>query len=156
MQDSKNIEQLIEQNGFYVSTTVGTSMWPMLRHRRDTVVIKKMNSRFKKYDVALYRMPNGKLLLHRVIKVLPEGYIGRGDNRIATENFCDSQVVGILDSFYRKGEKFSADFITYLPYILLSWVLFPLRWLINYGRRYFKNGYKNAISNIFNVLSKKP
>ena len=153
MDASKNIEDILSQNGMYVSTTSGTSMWPMLRHRRDNVVIRVTTSRLKKHDVALYRMPDGKLLLHRIIKVLPYGYVGRGDNRTVTERFSDSQVVGVLDSFYRNDKKYSGNFKTYLPYIVLSRVLYPVRRVLNFGRRYFKNGYRKAFKCI--LINKK-
>lgn len=149
MQDSKSIEQIIAQKGFYVSTTSGTSMWPMLRHRRDTVTVRVVNGRLKKHDVALYRMPDGKLLLHRIIKVLPDSYVARGDNRTATENFCDAQIVGVLDSFCRNGKQYSADIKTYLPYIALSRAALPVRYIVAFGRRYFKGGYKAAIKKLF-------
>lgn len=149
MDASKNIEDILSQNGMYVSTTSGTSMWPMLRHRRDNVVIRVTTSRLKKHDVALYRMPDGKLLLHRIIKVLPDGYIGRGDNCTVTERISDSQIIGVLDSFYRNNKQYTANFKTYLPYIVLSRVLYPTRMLLNFGRRYVKNGYKNAVKSVF-------
>ena len=41
MNNMKEIEQVLETEGVCVSTTVGTSMYPMLRNRRDTIVVKK-------------------------------------------------------------------------------------------------------------------
>ena len=34
-----NIERRLAEQGFYVSTTVGCSMRPMLRNRRDRVIV---------------------------------------------------------------------------------------------------------------------
>lgn len=35
--DTDSIEGVLARDGVWVSTTAGTSMWPMLRDRRDTV-----------------------------------------------------------------------------------------------------------------------
>ena len=34
-----HIEDVIQKDGVYVSTTAGVSMYPMLRNRRDTIII---------------------------------------------------------------------------------------------------------------------
>ena len=65
-----NIEQQLRDEGVYVSTTVGYSMWPMLRNRRDRIiVIAKGDQRLKKWDLPLYRYPDGRYVLHRIIAV---------------------------------------------------------------------------------------
>ena len=75
------IEDVLRIEGVYVSTTVGVSMWPMLRNRRDTIVVRPAAGRLNRFDVALYRA-HGNYVLHRVVRVLPEGYIIIGDNCI--------------------------------------------------------------------------
>ena len=94
------IESVLEKEGYFVSTTSGASMFPMLRNRKDTVVIYPVNSCLKKYDVLLYKRENN-YVLHRVVKVLENGYLIRGDNCLYDEFVLDSQVIGILASFYR-------------------------------------------------------
>ena len=55
-----NIERQLAEQGFYVSTTVGCSMRPMLRNRRDRVIVLPIgDERLKKYDLPLYRRPDG-------------------------------------------------------------------------------------------------
>ena len=39
----KTIEEIINEEGFFMSTTSGVSMYPMLRDRKDTIVIQKNN-----------------------------------------------------------------------------------------------------------------
>ena len=78
MQKSK-IEEIIAKDGVYVSTISGYSMSPMLKDRRDTVVVSAFSGELKKYDVALYRVGE-KYVLHRIIKVLENEYIACGDN----------------------------------------------------------------------------
>lgn len=100
----KRIEELLERDGVYVSTTAGVSMMPMLRDRRDTIVITPAVERLEKYDVALYRRGDD-YLLHRVVKVLPDSYVICGDNCVTLEKgITDAQVVGKLTEV-RRGEK---------------------------------------------------
>ena len=51
--DGLNMEHALEENGEVVATVSGTSMFPLLRNRRDMVVIEKVNRKLKKYDVPL-------------------------------------------------------------------------------------------------------
>ncbi|KAB5607395.1 S24/S26 family peptidase [Bifidobacterium jacchi] len=70
-----SIEQTLASEGVLVSTTSGRSMLPMLRNRRDTIVIRPAESArpgglLRRFDVALYRRPDGAYVLHRVIRVV--------------------------------------------------------------------------------------
>ena len=73
------IEDVLREKGLYVSTTAGVSMYPMLRDRRDTIMIRPAEGRLKKYDVPLYRRGEA-YVLHRIVKVLPDSYVICGDN----------------------------------------------------------------------------
>ena len=104
MTTGTNIESILERDGVFVSTTSGVSMYPMLRDRRDTIIITRPKGRLKKYDIALYKRGNS-YVLHRVIKVLPDSYVIRGDNCVAKEyGITDKDILGVLTGFYR-GEK---------------------------------------------------
>ena len=60
------LEQELREGKTCVSTTVGDSMEPMLRNRKDTVIIKPVSGKLKRYDLPLYRRPDGKYVLHRI------------------------------------------------------------------------------------------
>lgn len=47
MNQSLHIEEVLEQKGVYVSTTAGVSMYPLLRHRKDTIMIRSVEGRLK-------------------------------------------------------------------------------------------------------------
>lgn len=113
---NKRIEELLADDGMYVSTTSGVSMMPMLRDRRDTIVIMPAVERLKKYDVALYRRGDD-YLLHRVIKVLPDSYIICGDNCTTLERgITDDQVLGKLTEVRRGEKKLKLDGFRYGVY----------------------------------------
>ena len=99
-EDNVKIEDVIQKQGFYAGTTVGVSMYPMLRNRRDTIVLKPKKGKLKKYDVPLYKVGQ-KYVIHRVIKVITDGYIIRGDNLVLKERVPDSAILGVLTEFYR-------------------------------------------------------
>ena len=121
-----DIETILEKEGVFVSTTSGVSMYPMLRDRRDTIIVTKPDGRLKKYDVALYKRGES-YVLHRVIKVLPDSYIIRGDNCLAKEyGITDGDVIGKLKSFYRKEKEINMMSISYRLYSRLIIVLHPL------------------------------
>ncbi|MBO7358616.1 MAG: S24/S26 family peptidase [Clostridia bacterium] len=130
-----SIEEVLARDGVLVYRTRGTSMEPMLRQNRDLVTIRVPSSRLKKYDVALYR--RGKdCVAHRVIKVLPEGYLIRGDNTFKTESVPDGDVLGVLTGFMRRGKQYSADGRLYRLYARAWHFIFPIRYFWRRLRRF--------------------
>ena len=86
----------------------GNSMWPTLKNRAQPVIVEKKTQRLKKYDVGFYIRTNGTYVLHRVMEVLPDGYLMIGDSQFNTEKVLEDQVFGVMKGFYRKkkGEKY--------------------------------------------------
>ncbi|MBP3706544.1 MAG: S24/S26 family peptidase [Clostridia bacterium] len=131
-----NIEAALCEKGEIMTSTSGVSMYPMLRHRKDMVVIKKLDAPLKKHDVAVYRMPSGKLLIHRVLKVTKDCYIIRGDNRLNKEYIKPEWIIGVLKEFYRNGKKYDCETNRlYKAYILFMRLTFPLRVMWHKGRK---------------------
>lgn len=110
-----NIEQILLEDGVYISTTSGVSMYPLLRDRRDTIVVTPCSERLKKYDVALYRR-GPRYVLHRVIKVHPDSYVIRGDNCIASEYVPDKEILGKLTGVYRAEKPVKMNGVKYNLY----------------------------------------
>lgn len=109
MEPSK-IEKYINETGEFIATPVGTSMWPMLRNRRDTVYLVKPEGRLKKYDLPVYRRSDGTHVMHRCIKVLPDSYVMCGDHQFIPEHGVkDSQVIAVAKGFYRDEKYISCD-----------------------------------------------
>lgn len=126
-----NIETALNENDEIAVCTSGTSMYPMLRNRKDMAIIKSVSGELSKNDVALYRVKSGKLILHRIIKVTPLDYVIRGDNLYSKEYVKKQDVFGYLKGFTRNGryvdcEK-SKGYKAYVLYVNLS---FPFRFVI--------------------------
>ena len=51
-QEKLKIEDVLRLQGKYVGPTVGVSMLPMLKNRRDTIIVVPKTERLKPLDVA--------------------------------------------------------------------------------------------------------
>jgi hypothetical protein len=99
----QKIEDVLLSQGQYVGPTAGVSMLPMLKNRRDTIVVVKKTERLHPLDVALYKRGN-LYVLHRVLQVTDTGYIIRGDNCYSDEIVPEEAVIGVLTEFFRKDK----------------------------------------------------
>ena len=96
----------VQNGGTFRLITAGTSMKPLLRDRTDTVVLKKALLPLKRYDIALYRRPNGQYVLHRVIKCEKNGtYTLCGDNQLLPEKGVRDDAVIAVVSHIERGER---------------------------------------------------
>lgn len=149
MNNSLSAEQALKEVGFLAETTAGSSMLPLFKNRRDTVIIKPVgDERLKKYDVPLYRRGQ-KLVLHRIVKVRENDYLICGDNCEEYEIVTDDQIIGVLSEFYRKNKHHTVEDKGYLRYAKVWVAIFPLRKVAKFfykvylklrqiGRRIFK------------------
>ena len=109
------IEDVLAQTGVYIGPTVGVSMLPMLKNRRDTIVVRAKTERLKPLDVALYKRGDA-YVLHRVITPLDGKYLIRGDNTYTDEYILESDVIGVLSEFFRKDKHYFCTDKKYLKY----------------------------------------
>lgn len=127
MADSKySIQEVLERDGVWISTTAGTSMWPMLRDRRDTIVVRPAEGRLRPYDIALYRRDDA-YILHRVIKSTADGYRIIGDNCMVFEEVPESDILGRLDEFWRGERHCDPQSDAWLLYARIWHDLLPIR-----------------------------
>ena len=132
--DYTSFEEVLRRHGKLVYTVRGASMMPMLREKRDLAVIDPLPTdkngsplRCRKYDVVLYKRGD-KYVLHRILKVLPEGYIICGDNNYWREyDIGDDSIIGVLTGFVRTGAEMPVTDPRYRTYVHLWCDLFPLR-----------------------------
>ena len=98
------LEQL-EQHGNYISVPNGISMRPMIVGGRDAVMIRKLQSPPKRYDLVMYVRPDMQGVVHRVIRVRENDYIICGDNCWQLEFVKPEQIKGIVTEYCRKNGK---------------------------------------------------
>ncbi len=144
------IEDVLREKGVYVGPTVGVSMLPMLKSRRDTVVIRPKTERLNRLDVALYRRGEA-YVLHRVLAREEGGYLIRGDNCYSDEHIPEDAVFGVLTEFFRKGKHILCTDKKYLNYA-------EKRIKTYKTRRFFvilKGKIKGAIRKIVRIFTRK-
>ena len=134
-----SFEEELERCGKLVYTTVGTSMNPMIKQDRDLSIIEKPKGRLKKYDVAFYKRPNGQYVLHRVVKVLDDGYVILGDNCVNKEfNIKETQILGVLVSLVRNGKEVDLNSFGYKIYVRARYAHYPVRVIIFRTKRFLR------------------
>lgn len=130
----KTFDSLLAEDGRIVYTNVGCSMLPLLRQRRDVIEICSVKSRPKKYDAVLYKR-NGRYILHRILKVLPGGYIIAGDHNTFKEyDVTDDMILGVMTRVIRNGKTITPDNLWYKCYYHLWVDLYPVRVAILKGK----------------------
>ena len=133
MEQKISIEEQLRRDGYLVSTTAGYSMWPMLKNRRDRVIIHayELGSFPKKNDLILYIRRDGKYVLHRALWVDNECCITRGDNTFYLEEVKNEQILGRVTEFYCKDRHHTVDSGFYKTYVWIWRIIFPLRALLH-------------------------
>lgn len=103
-------------------------MLPLLRQKKDLFTVTKQQGRYKKYDVVLYKRDNGDYVLHRIVKVLKDGYVILGDNCLNKEyGITDKDILGIMTSFVRDGREYQVSSKGYQLYVRVWYALYPVR-----------------------------
>lgn len=132
-------EDEIARHGRLIYTNVGDSMMPMLREKRDLLIVEKPQGRLKKYDVPLYKRDSGQYVLHRVLKVREQDYILCGDNRYRRESgITDRHIVGVLTAFVRDGREIPTTDRRYRLYVHLWCDLFYARAAVLWCRGHWR------------------
>ncbi len=153
MAEKHTIEEVLKEKGVYIGPTVGISMLPMLKTRRDTIVVRAKTERLKPLDVALYKRGDA-YILHRVLRVTDTGYIIRGDNCYADEIVPEETVLGVLTEFFRKKEHYYCTDEKYLRYVhkrlkhyksrrffvltkrkIVAAIKRPIKWILRWDKR---------------------
>ena len=113
---NEKLEDILLKKGYLVTMPSGSSMLPLIRPDRDTVVIKRRIP--KKYDVVLYKRDNGKYILHRVLKIKDKEYVMCGDNQWKKEfGITEQQILGVMDGFYSDNKYFEISSYRYKLYV---------------------------------------
>jgi len=131
--------ETLQSGGEVIFTVTGSSMLPLLHHRRDKVcIVKPQGKRLKKYDIPLYVRKDGNYILHRIVAVKTKGYEIAGDHQCVKEYpVLPSQVLGVVKGFWRDGKYISCDNFWYRVYCRI-WVLrYPIRRIYLRGKRFF-------------------
>lgn len=126
------LKELVE-NGNQVSLLIsGSSMSPFLIHHRDIIYFQKPDRELNAGDMVFYRRGSGQYVMHRIVKIRPEGYYMVGDAQTEIEGPLDrAQIFGLVTAVKRNGRMLRpGDF--WWEFFARIWLrIIPLRGLIN-------------------------
>lgn len=126
----------------------GVSMLPMLRQGKDKVTLSPVKGPLKKYDLPLYRLDNGKFILHRIVEA-GETYTCRGDNTYRLERgIRQDQLIAVVSSFTRGNRTISVDDPVYMLYCRVWNKTYPLRNFVRRGIGWIKRRILRVIRKV--------
>ncbi len=103
------IESVFAEGGRFRLYPQGTSMLPLLRAGRDSVLLEQA-AYIRPRDILLYRRPSGQFVLHRLVRVTENGLDMRGDNQTVIEhNVSRDAVLARVVGIYRDDTYIAAD-----------------------------------------------
>jgi hypothetical protein len=140
------IDSVINAGSPFKLTVTGGSMFPFLKDRRDSVLlISATDHVLKRGDIVLICRKGNCYILHRALKLLPDGFIMNGDAQIWTEFVSYSQVFAVVSKIERKGRLISCDNRFYRFLSELWMLLRPFRGFIFKVRRLLARIYRKII-----------
>lgn len=108
----------------------GISMLPMLREGKDTVELTAAPEQLKRYDIPVYKVPGGKYVMHRIVRVEADHYVCLGDNTYGFERVERAQIAAVVSAFTRGKRRISVTDHVYRLYARIWVASIPLRRLI--------------------------
>ena len=122
MSESFTMLQALHSVGFLLHPIKGNSMMPLLDEQTDVVKLVPLPERpLRRYEIPLYRSPNGAFVLHRILDVKDGHYVICGDNRAEREYVPQEWIVALAVGRYRGGDFLSFDDEAYLREVRRFW-----------------------------------
>ena len=109
----------------------GSSMAPFLVHERDSILFSKPDRELRRGDMVFYQRDNGQYVMHRILKVKPEGLYIIGDAQTEVEGpVRPEQVFALVTKVNRKGKWVGPGNFWWWFFSTVWLRLFPVRRLI--------------------------
>ncbi len=130
------IEEVISFNGKIRLTVTGMSMYPLMRNRLDSVLLKKADE-IKKYDILLYTREDNSYVLHRAVKINENtvDIIGDGESSIE-KDVPKERIIAVATEIKRGKRIIKTDSFLYKLYCRVWTYLIPVR--VKMLNRYIK------------------
>ncbi|MBQ3483703.1 MAG: S24/S26 family peptidase [Clostridia bacterium] len=129
------ITEVTEAGGEFRLHPRGTSMRPMLREGKDSVVLVRPDTP-RKREIYLYRRASGQFVLHRLLRVEKNGTLTFcGDNQLYLERgIAADALIARVSAYYRGKKRISMASVRQRLYAAL-YCFWPYRWLRYLPRR---------------------
>jgi hypothetical protein len=124
-------EQMMQKGCGIRFTVSGNSMWPLIRHNQDSVLLKALSYPVRIGDIVLARLAstNTKYLLHRVISISGKNMlVTAGDNCTGTDGIIDiQQIIGRVEIIYRGPITIDCNNIAWRIFFRMWCLCLPIR-----------------------------
>lgn len=129
----KKIHDVTASGVVFPLRVMGYSMNPTLGSGRDTVYLVSPEQRVPQSgEIVFFVRPDGRGVLHRLIRILPDGsFLINGDAQSWTETIQPQQVIAVVSHFQRKNRQISCDGRIYRCYVHIWGLLRPVRPMIS-------------------------
>ncbi|MDY2814557.1 MAG: S24/S26 family peptidase [Dorea sp.] len=123
------ISDQLAENRQAVFTVTGMSMWPLLCHGRDQVIVERIErDKLKLGDIILFRITDEKYILHRITYMSDSFFQTTGDGNL----FRDMQmpyecIVAKVQKIVRNGKVVECDERKWRILSRIWMKLFPIR-----------------------------
>ncbi len=129
-----NVKRELQSGRFVIISTSGVSMQPLLydkkKKKATQVLVEPVSVGIKKGSLPLFEYGKGRLVIHRLINIYPDGSIKtRGDNCIGCEYIKRENIYGIVTQIYRNNRTIKVTDKSYKMYVQLWNLIFPLRYI---------------------------
>lgn len=135
MTQETSIREELRRTGRVVYKNRGRSMLPLLRQNRDLMIIETPKKPPERLDAVLYERPDGRLILHRILKSREDEYWIIGDNCVSGEAVPKEAVLGVLTGVKRGKRVIRTTDPGYRLYVRLWCAPYPLRILLQSSYR---------------------
>lgn len=99
------LKELTEEGKEVSMQISGGSMEPFLVHVRDSIRFRKPDRPLKKGDMVFYQRAGGQYVMHRIIRVKPDGYWMIGDAQTEKEGPIQrEQIFALITGVRRRGK----------------------------------------------------
>ena len=131
------IEEVTRGDGEFRLFPRGTSMLPLLKEGRDSVILVSPTV-IKKRDICLYRRADGAYILHRLMRFDKNGApVFCGDNQTALEYGVPREnIIAVVSAYYKGEKRIAVTARSYRFYVCLHCMM-PLRHLRFLPRRLY-------------------
>lgn len=103
----RNLESIIGDGETFILSVTGRSMLPLLGRGDSKIILRRVSKDEDIYGrIAMFRAPNGHIVIHRVIRIEGDDVILKGDGNIVQEERCSrSEIIAVVEQvLYSNGD----------------------------------------------------
>ena len=117
------LNEALEKNCSFTLIPRGTSMLPLIREGKDSVILSPLPYTVNVGDIILYKRTNGQFVLHRVMKAKNGSFTMCGDNQVVFEKGITRQnMIALASGIIRDDEEITfsenEDYLAYTKKLL--------------------------------------